>query len=216
MFPGFRVRAITNGVHAPTWTCPSFARLYQANFPHWQHEPEVLVRADQLADEVVWEAHLSAKRELLDRVEAICGVRLDPELPLLGFARRPGYKRPELLFTDLERLRKIARRWPFQVVMGRQGASVRRRWQAADRAAASGRPAAGRHRSGRVPAELRHGACPLPRLGRRRLAERAVAAARGVGHQRHEGGIQRRPELQRAGWLVDRGVDRRAHRLGDR
>ena len=118
MFPGFRVRAITNGVHAPSWTCPSFARLYQANFPHWQHEPEVLVRADQLPDDPVWDAHAAAKRELLGRVEAICGIRLDPELPLLGFARRmTGYKRPELLFADLERLRQIAQRWPFQVVM---------------------------------------------------------------------------------------------------
>jgi glycogen phosphorylase len=118
MFPGFRVRAISNGVHGPTWTCPSFARLYQANFPHWQHEPEVLVRADQLDDDPVWDAHAAAKRHLLERVEQACGVRLDPELPLLGFARRmTGYKRPELLFADLERLRQIARRRPFQVVM---------------------------------------------------------------------------------------------------
>src|SRR5690606_12941173 len=109
---------ITNGVHAPTWTSPSFARLYQANFPHWQHEPEVLVRADQLPDEEVWEAHIAAKGELLARVQELSGVALDPELPLLGFARRmTGYKRPELLFTDLERLREIARRWPFQIVM---------------------------------------------------------------------------------------------------
>jgi starch phosphorylase len=85
MFPGFRVRAITNGVHGPTWTCPSFARLYHANFPHWQHEPEVLVRADQLDDDAVWDAHVAAKRQLLERVEQLCGVRLSPELPLLGF-----------------------------------------------------------------------------------------------------------------------------------
>jgi len=118
MFPGFRVRAITNGVHAPTWTCPSFARLFQANFPEWQHEPEVLVRADQLPDDAVWDAHVAAKRELLDRVAEVCAVRLDPELPLLGFARRmTGYKRPELLFADLDRLRRIARRTPFQIVM---------------------------------------------------------------------------------------------------
>jgi starch phosphorylase len=118
MFPGFRVRAITNGVHAPSWTCPSFARLFQGNFPEWQHEPEVLVRADQLPDDAVWDAHLAARRELLERIESICGVRLDPELPLLGFARRmTGYKRPELLFADLGRLRQIARRTPFQIVM---------------------------------------------------------------------------------------------------
>jgi starch phosphorylase len=118
MFPGFRVRAITNGVHGPTWTCPSFAELYLANFPLWQHEPEVLVRADQLDDDAVWAAHVAAKRHLLGRVQQLCGVSLDPELPLLGLARRmTGYKRPELLFADLERLRQIARRWPFQVVM---------------------------------------------------------------------------------------------------
>jgi starch phosphorylase len=118
MFPGFRVRAITNGVHAPTWTCASFAKLYQANFPHWQHEPEVLVRADQLPDDAVWEAHAAAKRELLERVEQTCGIHLEPELPLFGFARRmTGYKRPELLFADLDRLRQIGGRTPFQVVM---------------------------------------------------------------------------------------------------
>jgi starch phosphorylase len=118
MFPRFRVHAITNGVHAPSWTCASFAALYQANFPHWQHEPEVLVRADQLPDDAVWEAHAAAKRELLERVEQSCGVRLEPELPLLGFARRmTGYKRPELLFADLDRLRQIAGRTRFQVVM---------------------------------------------------------------------------------------------------
>src|SRR5208337_5031619 len=41
-----------------------------------------------------------------------------PELPIIGFARRmTGYKRPDLLFTDLARLRAIAARQPFQVVM---------------------------------------------------------------------------------------------------
>ena len=28
MFPGYRVRAITNGVHPFTWTAPSFRELY--------------------------------------------------------------------------------------------------------------------------------------------------------------------------------------------
>jgi glycogen phosphorylase len=118
MFPGFRVRAITNGVHAPTWTHPSFARIYGTHFPHWQHEPEVLVRADQLLDGAVWSAHREAKEALFARVRELAGVALDPELPTLGFARRmTGYKRPELLFTDLDRLRAIARRQPFQVVL---------------------------------------------------------------------------------------------------
>ncbi len=119
MFPGYRVRAVTNGVHLPTWAAPGFAKLYQANFPHWQHEPEVLVRADRLPDEAVWAAHREAKQGLIERVREIAGIDLDPELPLLGFARRmTGYKRPDLLFSDLGRIRAIAHRQPFQVVLG--------------------------------------------------------------------------------------------------
>jgi starch phosphorylase len=118
MFPGFRVHAITNGVHAPTWTCPSLARLYDANFPHWRHEPEILVRADQLPDDAVWRAHREAKGDLLDRVRETAGVALDPELPVVAFARRmTGYKRLDLLFADPDRLRAIAARFPFQVVL---------------------------------------------------------------------------------------------------
>ena len=118
MFPGFRVRAVTNGVHPRTWTQAGFARLYQAHFPTWQHEPEVLMRADQLPEDAVWAAHAQAKEALLACVREVAGVELDPELPLLGFARRmTGYKRPELLFSDLDRLRAIARRHPFQIVL---------------------------------------------------------------------------------------------------
>jgi starch phosphorylase len=118
MFKGFRIHAITNGVHAATWTSESFARLYQAHIPHWQHEPELLVRADRLPDDAVWAAHQEAKRTLLSRVEALTGVALDPEVPLIAWARRmTGYKRPELLFSNVERLVAIHRRHPFQVVI---------------------------------------------------------------------------------------------------
>ena len=118
LFPGYRIRAITNGVHAPTWTAPSFARLYQTHFPHWAHEPEILVRADQLPDGEVWDAHRAAKMDLASKVRERAGVDWDPDLPVLGFARRmTGYKRPDILFTDLERLLAIHREHPFQVVI---------------------------------------------------------------------------------------------------
>jgi glycogen phosphorylase len=119
MYTGFRIRAVTNGIHAPSWAAPGFARLFQANFPSWQHEPEILMRADQLDDEAVWAAHVEAKATLLARARAQAGVELDPKLPLLGFARRmTSYKRPTLLFSDLGRLAAIARRHPFQLVIG--------------------------------------------------------------------------------------------------
>ena len=118
MFPGYKVHAVTNGVHPQTWVHPAFSDLYQAHFPHWGHEPEVLVRADQLRDDAVWNAHRRAKDDLAALVRERCNVSLDPELPVLGFARRmTGYKRPELLFTDLQRLRSIAGRHRFQVVL---------------------------------------------------------------------------------------------------
>jgi glycogen phosphorylase len=51
-------------------------------------------------------------------VQQRTGVALDPNIMTIGFARRAAaYKRADLLFTDLERLKKIARyAGPFQVL----------------------------------------------------------------------------------------------------
>ena len=118
MFPGYKIRAITNGVHLPTWTHPAFTELFNANFQAWAYEPEVMVHADQLSDEQVWKAHSRAKADLIAYVETRLGTRLDPELPIIGFARRmTAYKRPNLLFSDLARLKAIAAKYPFQLVL---------------------------------------------------------------------------------------------------
>jgi len=118
LFPGYPVHAITNGVHAPTWTSRTFAELYDRHVPRWRHEPETIIRAECcLTDEQVWDAHRQSKAQLLAEVSGH-GVRFDPARPILGFARRmTAYKRPDLLFADLERLRALARRWPFQLVL---------------------------------------------------------------------------------------------------
>ena len=118
MFPGYRIHAITNGVHLGTWTHPAFAALYTANFPRWQHEPEILVRVLQLPDDVVWECHSTAKDDLIQLVKSTTGRTLDPAVFTLGFARRmTGYKRPLLLFEELDRLTAIADRRPMQIVV---------------------------------------------------------------------------------------------------
>jgi starch phosphorylase len=118
MFPGYRIHAITNGVHVGTWTHEAFAALYRAHFPQWQHEPEILVRALQLPAEAVWRCHEAAKADLVARVGAATGVRLAPAVPIVAFARRmTGYKRPMLLFSDPDRLAAIASRHPLQVVV---------------------------------------------------------------------------------------------------
>jgi glycogen phosphorylase len=118
MFPGYKIRAITNGVHLPTWAHQSFRDLFTHHFPAWAHEPEAMVRLDQLPDDEVWNAHQTAKSDLVRLVGAQTGVQLDPAAPILGFARRmTAYKRPDLLFTDLDRLLQINARHPFQLVM---------------------------------------------------------------------------------------------------
>lgn len=119
LFPGYRVHAITNGVHPFMWTAPSFVRLYDHALPGWCHQPELLVRAECcIPDEAIWAAHAEAKNHLIGKVKMLTAVQLDPDIATFGFARRmTAYKRPDLLFSNLDRLRDIAGRTPFQIVL---------------------------------------------------------------------------------------------------
>ncbi|WP_029133728.1 alpha-glucan family phosphorylase [Sedimenticola selenatireducens] len=119
LFPGYRVRAVTNGVHPFAWTHAAFARLYDEHLQGWCHEPELLVRADCcISDDAIREAHLQAKQALVEQVQTVTGTSLDPGVFTLGFARRmTAYKRPDLLFSDLDRLRAIAHQRPFQILL---------------------------------------------------------------------------------------------------
>jgi starch phosphorylase len=119
MFPGYKVYAITNGVHPYTWAAESFRQLYDHYTPGWCHEPQLLARADCcIPDTAIWEAHLQTKQRLIEKVQALTGILFKADIPIFGFARRmTAYKRPDLLFTDLERLRAIARNQPFQIVL---------------------------------------------------------------------------------------------------
>lgn len=118
LFPGYRVDAVTDGVHPYIWTHPAFAALYDQYIPGWCHEPEMLVRVDQITDAAIWKAHTQARNQLIESVRMVSSVSLDPNIPILGFARRmTAYKRPDLLFSDLEWLKAIARQLPFQLVL---------------------------------------------------------------------------------------------------
>jgi starch phosphorylase len=119
LFPGYRMHAITNGVHPFTWTSPHFIKVYDEYIPGWCHEPEMLIRAECcIPDEVIWEAHCAARQDLIDLVATKTGAQLNPDLPVLGFARRmTAYKRADLLFSDIDRLKALAQRQPFQLVL---------------------------------------------------------------------------------------------------
>lgn len=108
MFPGYKIEAITNGVHSFTWTCESFARLYDKYLPGWANEPELFVRIGRIPDEELWSAHMDAKKKLIDFVNEKTGVGMDYETLTIGFARRAtAYKRATLIYSDIERLKKI-------------------------------------------------------------------------------------------------------------
>jgi len=118
MFPNVPIEAITNGVHAATWTCPSFRELFDRMIPSWREDNYSLRGALGLPPEEVWAAHLLAKHDLLETVRKKTGLKLDPEAFTIGFARRAtGYKRADLILSDLDRLRQIAKSaGPFQIV----------------------------------------------------------------------------------------------------
>jgi len=120
MFPQYPIRTITNGVHAVTWTAPAMRELFDRHMPEWRHDNLHLRYAIRVPLEEIRAAHRSNKLRLLEAVQTATGVALDPEVFTIGFARRAStYKRADLLFTDVERLRAIARMGaPVQVVYG--------------------------------------------------------------------------------------------------
>ncbi len=119
MFPGYRIHAITNGIHPHRWVCPQLAELFDEYLPGWCHEPELLRNVDVIPCDQLWEAHQTAKTQLINHINQTQNVLLENDLPVLGFARRmTSYKRVDLLFTNIDTLKQIAARYPFQIVLG--------------------------------------------------------------------------------------------------
>jgi glycogen phosphorylase len=118
MFAGYKIDAITNGVHAPTWTSPSFQQIYDEYIPGWRQDNFSFRYALGIPRQEVWEAHVKAKDRLIQHVNRTMGLETDRNILTIGFARRAAtYKRADLLFTDMDRLKNIASRaGRFQVI----------------------------------------------------------------------------------------------------
>ncbi|MBF0559651.1 MAG: alpha-glucan family phosphorylase [Nitrospirae bacterium] len=109
MFPGYAINAITNGVHSFTWTCESFKRIYDKYLPGWANEPEIFVRVGRIPDNELWEAHMEAKKQLVDYINRETQAGMNYDTFTIGFARRAtAYKRADLLFSDIDRLTRMA------------------------------------------------------------------------------------------------------------
>jgi starch phosphorylase len=111
MFAGYDVDAITNGIHAGAWAAEPFAELYDRYIPGWHQDNSSLRSAMAIAKQEIWQAHGAAKRSLLQLVNREMNSGMDTDVFTLGFARRAAaYKRSDLLFSDIERLKAIADR----------------------------------------------------------------------------------------------------------
>jgi glycogen phosphorylase len=120
---------ITNGVHVPTWMSLEFAQLFEKYLGEdWADrcdDPSFWAGVRDIPDAELWGARMSLKRFLFafirqrardrwaqENVSAAqvvaSGPLMDPGALTIGFARRfTGYKRPELIFRDPDRLIRI-------------------------------------------------------------------------------------------------------------
>ena len=123
------VDTITNGVHAPTWVSGALARLLERHLSSaWRdqyEDPAFWSRILEIPDDDLWAARESlraalfqfirerARQRWTDDASAVgrvisFGAMLDPQALTIGFARRfTGYKRPDLLFRDSDRLARL-------------------------------------------------------------------------------------------------------------
>lgn len=109
MFAGYNIDAITNGVHAATWAAEPFSRLYDRYIPGWRQDNFSLRYALNIPKGEVWQAHALAKKSLIQFVNSETNAGMDVDFLTLGFARRAAaYKRADLLFMDVDRLKTIA------------------------------------------------------------------------------------------------------------
>ena len=118
MFADYPIDAITNGVHAATWTTEPMQVLYDRHIPGWREDNFSLRYVLNIPEEELWDTHQKAKLELLSYVNHQTNAGMDKDVLTLGFARRVAtYKRADLLFSDIERLRRLAREvGPIQLI----------------------------------------------------------------------------------------------------
>jgi starch phosphorylase len=109
MFARYVIDAITNGVHATTWTAQPFQALFDRHIPSWREDNFSLRYALSIPNQELWDAHLTAKHQVLQEVNRATNAGMDIDVLTLGFARRAtAYKRIDLLFQDTERLQQLA------------------------------------------------------------------------------------------------------------
>jgi starch phosphorylase len=108
LFAGYNIDAITNGIHAATWASAPFSQLYDHYIPGWRQDNFSLRYALSIPKQEIWLAHAQTKKSLIQLVNQATNAGMDVDILTLGFARRSAtYKRADLLFADMERLKAM-------------------------------------------------------------------------------------------------------------
>jgi len=111
LWPDMPMPAITNGVHLPRWVNADL----KAQAPNFDIQALAVLSAEE-----VWRLHSMAKQRLVDEVQFLTGVSLNPAYCTISWARRfASYKRPGLLFQDTARLQAILQNTtrPVQIII---------------------------------------------------------------------------------------------------
>jgi starch phosphorylase len=109
MFPGYHIESITNGVHSAYWTGESYKKLFDKYLPGWECDPFNLRYILGVPKEDIWRSHLKSKKKLATYINRKYKIGMDIDTFTIGFARRAAtYKRGDMLFSDINRLIKIA------------------------------------------------------------------------------------------------------------
>lgn len=110
MFPGYDIDSITNGVHSQSWVCDNMKNLFDKYMSGWRSDSYSLRYALNIPSEEVWDAHVETKMELVNLMNELTNIGFDHKAFTIGFARRATeYKRPDLIFHDIERLKNISK-----------------------------------------------------------------------------------------------------------
>jgi starch phosphorylase len=109
MFPDYRINAITNGINLGYWLSP-FMRDYLNDelSRDWHHDYHLFDNALNLDNYELWRVHNKSKQNLIEYERSHSWILFKDDILTIGFARRMAeYKRPLLIFSDIERLTKI-------------------------------------------------------------------------------------------------------------
>lgn len=100
LWPNDKLIPITNGVHLPTWVSESIKKATKIC---------KLEELNAISDEALWQLHKENKVRLMSFIYETTGKKLDRETATLVWARRfAEYKQPELLFSEIETIKRIA------------------------------------------------------------------------------------------------------------